>query len=140
MTVDPTWWTEQRVKRLTELRARGWSSQQIAADLGTGRNAVVGKISRLRLPLPAKPAPVKPAPKPREPKPEMTGDPVPFLDTGPWHCRALFEQKGPAGELMCCGMQVEPGRSYCAPHCDLYYHLPQPATARSHHGKAGYRQ
>jgi len=59
---------------------------------------------------------------------------VPFLETHDQHCRALFAQPGPSGELMCCGMPVKPGRSWCEPHCDLYFQPYQPP--RSHHGKA----
>jgi GcrA cell cycle regulator len=40
-------WPEERVKRLRELRALGWSGSQIAARLGCSRNAVIGKLARL---------------------------------------------------------------------------------------------
>ena len=43
-------WTDERVKILKQLWSEGWSSSQIADELGgVTRNAVVGKISRLRL-------------------------------------------------------------------------------------------
>ena len=47
-------WTDQRVERLTELWAAGWSCAQIATDLGGGitRNSVIGKTHRLKLPDP----------------------------------------------------------------------------------------
>lgn len=58
MTIH-SFWTEQRVARLKELWAKGWSSSQVAADLGgfsdcgdNGRSAVIGKIHRLKLPQP----------------------------------------------------------------------------------------
>lgn len=42
-------WDEAAVARLKELHARGWSASEIGADLGTTRNAVIGKIDRLGL-------------------------------------------------------------------------------------------
>lgn len=46
-------WTNERVDRLKRLRAGGLSCSQIAGDIGVGRNAVIGKLHRLKLPLPA---------------------------------------------------------------------------------------
>lgn len=43
-------WTDARIERLKMLHADGWSSSQIAADLGDAtRNGVIGKIHRLGL-------------------------------------------------------------------------------------------
>lgn len=43
-------WTDERVERLKKLWADGLSASQIASDLGgVSRNAVVGKVHRLRL-------------------------------------------------------------------------------------------
>lgn len=134
-------WSEKEVNRLKELRALGWSQVQIGHDLGRTRGSIASKVQRLGLPLPDKPLPTPVAPRP-EFKPriiEVTGDPVPFLATEPIHCRALFEQRGPANELMCCGMPVQPGRSYCDAHCDLYF-TPLKPPQGAFHGKARYRQ
>lgn len=48
-----TKWTDERVERLKEMWAEGLSCSQIAAELGGGltRNAVIGKVTRLGLPL-----------------------------------------------------------------------------------------
>lgn len=44
-------WTDERVERLKELWAKGWSATQIARDLrGVTRNSVIGKVTRLGLP------------------------------------------------------------------------------------------
>lgn len=44
-------WNEARVERLKTLWADGWSCSQIAADMGNlTRNAVIGKVHRLKLP------------------------------------------------------------------------------------------
>jgi len=44
-------WTDERVELLTKLWAEGLSASQIAAQLGGGvsRNAVIGKVHRLKL-------------------------------------------------------------------------------------------
>ena len=45
-------WTGHEIKRLREMRAAGFSATYIALILGRSRNAVLGQIFRLRLPLP----------------------------------------------------------------------------------------
>jgi len=49
--IAPESWTEERVELLKKLLAEGLSASQIAVVLGGGatRNAVIGKISRLKL-------------------------------------------------------------------------------------------
>lgn len=44
-------WTEERTERLRELWIAGLSCSQIATELGTGltRNAIIGKVHRIRL-------------------------------------------------------------------------------------------
>ena len=51
-------WTEERVELLKKLWMEGLSASQIAASLGEGvtRNAVIGKVHRLKLSGRAKPA------------------------------------------------------------------------------------
>jgi GcrA cell cycle regulator len=61
-------WTDERVALLKKLWMEGLSASQIAAELGEGvtRNAVIGKVHRLKLSGRAKPAPSSPrARKPR---------------------------------------------------------------------------
>ncbi|HHY49265.1 MAG TPA: GcrA cell cycle regulator [Alphaproteobacteria bacterium] len=63
-------WTEERVELLKKLWMEGLSASQIAAALGDGvtRNAVIGKVHRLKLSGRAKPASAAPrvrsAPRP----------------------------------------------------------------------------
>jgi GcrA cell cycle regulator len=42
-------WTAERIELLKSLFASGFSSRQIALEIGVSRNAVIGKISRLKL-------------------------------------------------------------------------------------------
>jgi GcrA cell cycle regulator len=55
-------WTEERVELLKKLWMEGFSASQIAAELGEGvtRNAVIGKVHRLKLSGRAKPASTAP--------------------------------------------------------------------------------
>lgn len=73
-------WTDARVDTLKGLWASGLSSSQIAAQLGGGlsRSAVIGKIHRLKLPVPAG----KAARAPRSPIRVITKPKVSAL-TGP---------------------------------------------------------
>ena len=51
-------WTDERVELLKKLWMEGLSASQIAAELSDGvtRNAVIGKVHRLKLSARAKPA------------------------------------------------------------------------------------
>lgn len=59
-------WTDERVETLKKLWMDGLSASQIAAELGEGvtRNAVIGKVHRLKLSARAKPATTSPRPRP----------------------------------------------------------------------------
>ena len=43
-------WDDASEKALAELWAAGWSASQIGARIGQSRNAVIGKVHRLKLP------------------------------------------------------------------------------------------
>jgi GcrA cell cycle regulator len=65
-------WTEDRVETLKKLWTEGLSASQIAKEMGEGvtRNAIIGKVHRLKLSGRATPSRpprprAKPAPKPR---------------------------------------------------------------------------
>lgn len=65
-------WTDERVALLKKLWMEGLSASQIAGELSGGvtRNAVIGKVHRLKLSARAKPANVASRPKaPRAPTP-----------------------------------------------------------------------
>lgn len=59
-------WTEERVELLKKLWLEGFSASQIAGELGDGvtRNAVIGKVHRLKLSGRAKPASAAPRSRP----------------------------------------------------------------------------
>ena len=46
-------WTEERVEQLKALWADGLSSTRVGVMMGLSRNAVIGKVHRLKLPIPA---------------------------------------------------------------------------------------
>ncbi len=58
-------WTDERVELLKKLWMEGLSASQIASELGDGvtRNAVIGKVHRLKLSARAKPASTAPRPR-----------------------------------------------------------------------------
>src|ERR671912_55021 len=65
-------WTDERVELLTKLWSDGLSASQIAGELGgITRNAVIGKVHRLKLSGRAK-APSSAAPRPRNPRAPTT--------------------------------------------------------------------
>lgn len=59
-------WTDERVEVLKKLWMEGLSASQIAGELGQGvtRNAVIGKVHRLKLSARAKPATSSPRSRP----------------------------------------------------------------------------
>jgi GcrA cell cycle regulator len=59
-------WTDERVELLKKLWMEGLSASQIAAELGEGvtRNAVIGKVHRLKLSARAKPTNTAPRARP----------------------------------------------------------------------------
>lgn len=85
MNVDTLGWTEQRVEDLTRLWREGHSASRIAIELGGGitRNAVIGKINRMKIDRhrskPAQPGrprlPAAPA-KPKAGAPRKAGNAV----------------------------------------------------------------
>lgn len=57
-------WTDERVELLKKLWSEGLSASQIAAHIGgVSRNAVIGKVHRLKLSSRARPASTAPRPK-----------------------------------------------------------------------------
>ncbi|MCP8885084.1 GcrA cell cycle regulator [Devosia sp. XJ19-1] len=64
-------WTDERVELLKKLWMEGLSASQIAAELGDGvtRNAVIGKVHRLKLSARAKPTNTAPRARPAAARP-----------------------------------------------------------------------
>lgn len=65
---QPNGWTEDRVELLKKLWMEGLSASQIAGELGEGvtRNAVIGKVHRLKLSARAKPTNTTPRARPAQ--------------------------------------------------------------------------
>jgi GcrA cell cycle regulator len=133
-------WLAERIERLKTLWERGWSASAIANDLGgVSRNAVIGKIHRLKgysppphkAPAIAKPPPApKPKPKPPAPKQPRVVLNVPFLNltidelkTGV--CRYPH---GEAAPYFFCGQPTRDGSPYCALHCRITLQRYQPGA------------
>ena len=132
-------WTLKTIATLARMTRAGANSSQIAAALGNGitRNAVLGKIHRLRskgtaLPTSAATPALKPKPKPK-PKPRLpvvltphdTVDPkapglLRMMDLDRHHCRWPLNS-AMRGEYYFCGAQVAPDRPYCPAHVALAY-------------------
>jgi GcrA cell cycle regulator len=134
--------TEQLKVLLADKRL---STAEIAERLGTTRNAVIGKVNRMRreafkgLALSgrrrtraerikaaaAKPMPVPPPPPPPEPAPEPEPDesnPVTLVELTATTCRwPLFKGREPVHQQFYCGAMPLPGRPYCGPHTRKAY-------------------
>jgi GcrA cell cycle regulator len=65
---QPAGWSDERVELLKKLWMEGLSASQIANQLGDGvtRNAVIGKVHRLKLSARAKPQSSAPRPRPAQ--------------------------------------------------------------------------
>ena len=101
-------WTEEQVSTLQLLWAEGLSASQIAQRLGTvTRNAVIGKAHRLG--LASRPSPIKSDhPIVRRAKHKGPSCQWPIGDPS-------------AQDFKFCGAPIEPGRPYCAKHCEQAY-------------------
>lgn len=75
---QPAGWTDERVETLKKLWMEGLSASQIAGELGEGvtRNAVIGKVHRLKLSARAKPTNTAPRARPAvRPTPRRVASP-----------------------------------------------------------------
>lgn len=142
------YWTDERVEKLKTLWAEGLSNSAIAAALGgdVSRNAVIGKVSRLKLNGACKKHPKveRAAPKPKT-KPLYPGIYVPRnVEAGPpleidgKHITILQINdrmcKFPIGDptdkdFHFCGLKPFPGRVYCEPHWNLAHQPIMPRRA-----------
>jgi GcrA cell cycle regulator len=105
-------WTEERVSALQQLWAQGLSASQIAERLGSvTRNAVIGKAHRLG--LAARPSPIRVERAPAAPRPAAANYKGP---TCQWPIGDPASQ-----DFKFCGAPIEPGRPYCAHHCENAY-------------------
>ena len=130
-----TLWTEFSVAKLKKLAEKNYTAREIAQMLGPefSRNAVIGKMSRMRLSLPKSLNPltktntVKRNPPP-EPKsyfsvlPEIDTDNsniVSFMELKARMCR--FPVSGQGFDTKFCGNRTGEGRSWCDDHRKIVY-------------------
>lgn len=140
-------WTDERIELLKKLWADGKSASQIVEIMGgVSRNAVIGKVHRLNLPVrqdyqqPLRAARIIRTPRmpKKKPEPAKVSELQKFIDRAPPPVAdsipmpkslglTLMELENhncrwPAGErehITFCGHQIEQGRSYCAYHVRL---------------------
>jgi len=140
-------WTTDRVERLKSCLDAGFSCAEIAREIGVTRNAVIGKISRLKLsrvkdamaarrerrlaPSMQRPRIVtqhqilmalRAAPEP--PARELAagnGHRCSLFELGQGQCRWPINEPG-AEDFCFCGDQPVAGLPYCAPHARMAYH------------------
>lgn len=130
-----TGWTDARVEILKDRWRQGWSAGNIAAELLISRNAVIGKIDRMRLTREAGPRAARKsraatpgrttpfrAPKPKPlPPPEPSAAPlngISLFDLTNETCRWPKGLVG-AADFCFCGRpdaDLSTGKPYCAEH------------------------
>jgi len=95
-------WTDERVELLKKLWMEGLSASQIAAELGEGvtRNAVIGKVHRLKLSARAKPTNNAPRARPASrPAPRRVASPSSGMG-GMSHHTAKARASAPRPQVM----------------------------------------
>jgi hypothetical protein len=102
----PSFWTPAAVATLRRLREQGLTPKECAQRLGTTRNAIMGKLHRMKL---SQGAELRPGG---------------LLDLRPGQCRYPF---GTRPYTFCPAAQA-PGGPYCPEHMNLCYH-----TRPGHH-------
>lgn len=135
-----TFWTSTRVETLKMHWAAGTSVRAIAAQLGTGRNAVIGKANRIGLAVHAaarlRKAPIRSAATKKKkmgggrrarrrapsrgPATPLSAEarPIRFADLAPDHCRYAVTADQP---FLFCGDVRQVSSPYCRLHHALCY-------------------
>ncbi|MBQ7412981.1 MAG: global cell cycle regulator GcrA-like protein [Alphaproteobacteria bacterium] len=113
-------WTNDKIKQLKKLWAKGKSTVEIAKELGISKNSVIGKVHRLE--LSARPSPIK-RKEPVVPKtvaPKKVPEKCRLMDLRTNTCRWPIGE--PTDEnFHFCGKQTVTGKPYCAEHCKIAY-------------------
>tara|TARA_B100001179_G_C18223800_1_gene246934 strand:+ start:189 stop:509 length:321 start_codon:yes stop_codon:yes gene_type:complete len=91
-------WTEEQIFVLKKMWMRGDSARMISLQLGTTRNAVIGKANRLSLPL----------------HPSRSDDKE-YMENNEFKSSDVYEPKLCSTDN--CSMTAQPGRDFCAYHC-----------------------
>ena len=102
-------WTEKQVQTLLEMTLIGCTARQIGDKIGKGRNAILGKIHRLKLPHRGNGQLKKTASIP------IKSAMPPLVDGCQWDCGGRW-----------CGEITAVGLPYCHAHCDQAYLKPKP--------------
>jgi GcrA cell cycle regulator len=151
MSADKSAWTAERVELLKNHLEAGFSCSEIARQIGVSRNAVIGKIFRLKLSRPQN-ARANPTPRERgatgrrprtvfgqrrilmalyaEPQPAAgevaiaNGQRCSLLELSQEKCRWPISNPG-AADFWFCGNKPVKGLPYCAGHARIAY---QPAV------------
>ena len=118
-------WTEQRLKELGELWAKGLSISQIGEALGVSRNAVAGKAHRIG--LPKRPSPInRSSSKSNDLETEENAKNLPLrleLRQLDWSQNTCCWPTGDPRKngFLFCNEVVVPGKPYCLAHCREAY-------------------
>lgn len=138
-------------KKIIELWEKGFTGSQIANEVGKTRNAIMGKIYRLRahrVIIPVKNAIGKPktikkirlnpetfsgpkrSEKPPRPLPPKGKSTFGIVDVLPWQCRYIVSGTSSRDYVFCKNAQAK--RSYCQEHYSICYIPSQPKRNRQH--------
>ena len=121
-------WTDEAVEKLKEMWVSGKTAREISEELGGfSRNAVIGKANRMGLSTPKSKDESPPPPTPKvesPPQKKAVQRPVRI----PSYSKKSREHlcQWPHGEpgkedFHFCESPSEPGRPYCAKHCEMAY-------------------
>ena len=117
-------WTEEKIKQLKKLWAKGKSTVEIGRELGISKNAVVGKVHRLG--LDSRPSPIKTPKNEKKPTKRITiqkekdNDIVTLMDLKLNSCRwPIGDPKDE--DFHFCGADTVTGKPYCSEHCKIAY-------------------
>ena len=123
-------WTKEQIRRLLDLQKTKHTYKQIAEIMQVTKSAIAGAIKRYS-DMPKQKREVKPRPKavPKDPKISfvfktqplpneriINNSPVSFPQIG--GCKSIH---GDPKALLCCGLPVVSGSSWCAEHHRLYH-------------------
>ena len=115
-------WTDERLVLLKVLWEKGLSISQIGEELGVSRNAVAGKVHRLK--LPKRNSPIAKAAKTEDAEPVNVELPLRLsLRNIKWsRSKCAWPSGDPkTTEFSFCGQPIVPGKPYCGEHCELAY-------------------
>lgn len=115
-------WTEEKIKQLKKLWAKGKSTVEIGRELGISKNAVVGKVHRLG--LDSRPSPIKTPKNENKQTKRVTiqkeKDIVTLLDLKLNSCRWPYGDPF-SEDFHFCGKECKTGKPYCPEHCKAAY-------------------